>query len=95
MADTTVATDIQETLDVQGNFRAELTFHGVFVFEKMTNLTLFFFGEVIALLVLVDAQLSTDLVCGEQTDTIDCREAVLKSTPAIRAIRSPYPCFCL
>ena len=62
MADTTVATDIQETLDVQGNFRAELTFHGVFVFEKMTNLTLFFFGEVIALLVLVDGILSSHLI---------------------------------
>ena len=77
MADAAIAADILQTLNVQGDFCAELTFHGVFVFQEMTNLTLFFFGEVIALLVLVDTQLGTDLVCGEQTDTLDCRQTVL------------------
>ena len=77
MAEATIAANILQTLNVQGNFCAELTFHGVFVFEEMANLTLFFFSQVVTLLVLVDAQLSTDLVSGEQTDTIDCRQTVL------------------
>ena len=45
----------------------------------------------LALLVLVDAQVSTDLVCGEQTDTIDCREAVLDGL-VFRQIDTSYTC---
>ena len=88
MADTTIAANILQTLNVQGNFSAEVTFHLVFVFQKMTNLTLFFFGEVIALLILVNAQLSTDLVCGEQTDTIDCRQTIFACAGSLSAALS-------
>ena len=79
MADAAIAANVLQTLDVQGNFCAELTFHRVFIFQKMTNLTLFFFSQVVTLLVLVNAQLSTDLISGEQTDTIDCRQTVFNS----------------
>ena len=66
MADAAIAANILQTLDVQGDFCAELTFHRIFVFEEMTNLTLFFFSQVVTLLVLVDAQLSTDLISGDR-----------------------------
>ena len=79
MTGSAIASDILKTLDIQGRFCTKLTFHRIFVFENVTNLTLFFFSQIVALLRLIDAQLSADLTRGEKPDSVDSRQTVLDS----------------
>ena len=98
VTDTTVATDIHQSLDVHLHLGAECAFHFVLIVDDVAEGVLLVIGPVLHLLAFVDAGLGQDLFGSATSDTVDIFKPISpllflgKSIPAIRAIDSFYSC---
>ena len=71
MTNTTVATDVHQTLNVQLNLRAKITFYLELCTDYLTYSCSHIVGPVLNLYIFVYTSLLQDLVCTATTDTID------------------------
>jgi len=82
---TTVVTHIHQTLDVLGDFTAQITFNLMLSINCLTNLQHFLIGQVVNTAVTFNADFLTDFGGLRRTDAISTRLLVGIFTPAIRA----------
>ena len=71
MAKATIATDLHQALDVQGNLTAKVTFYLKVMVDVVTQLTDIFFGQILYANVRVDAGGGNDLICGITADAVN------------------------
>ena len=71
MSDSTIAIDLNKTLDIEGNLTTELTFYSVVVFDLVTKLCDLIICKILRTLIGIDAGLSKDVLGALKTDTVN------------------------
>ena len=79
MTDASVAADLRETLDVHGDFSAEITFDHVILSDNFAEFLDFFISQIPASGIGIDARLLDDLCCRGTADAINAGQANLNT----------------
>jgi hypothetical protein len=77
VTDASVAADLRETLDVHGDFSAEITFDHVFLSDDFAEFLDFFVSQIPASGIGIDACLFDDFCCRGTANAIDAGQADL------------------
>ena len=79
MTHTAIAADFHQTLDVQGDFAAQIAFHLQVVLDVVAQLADVVFGEILDAGVGVNADFRKHLLRGRQANTVDVGQADLNA----------------
>ena len=99
MSDASVASDLHQSLDVEGSFSSQVTFYDVIAFDYLSDLSGIFLGQILNSDVWIYVRFSEDILRRLQTNTINIVRPISiplslgRSTPAILAISSSFPIF--
>jgi hypothetical protein len=71
VTDSTVAVDFYHSLDVECNITAKVTFHGVIVFNYVTELCNLLFSQILCTGIRIDTCLFKDIICALASNTVN------------------------
>ena len=91
MAQSAIAADLGQTLDVKRGLTAEVAFHDVTVVDALTQLGLFFVGQIFDAGVGVDPGRFQDFQCAGSADSVDIGETDFDSL-VFRQVNAGYTC---
>ena len=93
MTHATVATDFNESFDIQSNFTAKVAFYCDVLVDIVTQLCNVFFGQILDADIRIDTGTCQNLICCAAADSVDISQTDLD--PLIRKLilRTPGICF--
>ena len=89
MTDSTVAVDLNHSLDVECNITTEVTLNYIGCFDNVTELCYVALGQVFCADIRIDSCLSKNVLCALKSDTVNISESYLNSL-IVRNINTGY-----